>query len=972
VPNETPSVSEQSLVGDCRDRHDRYLIDYFHKTVNMANPPTSAPIPRIFLGWGSPALPAASSELVSRYRKGADLDLGRVVVVVPGQRAGRRLQELLVDAADKNGLLLTPPSVVTEGGLPERLHVRSKSIASPLVQRLAWAAAVRGLKPGTRKDLVPHPPKETELLRWLRIGEMLSRVHAELAADGHDLETVLREAEQIPGFADGARWAAIRTAQEAYYSSLAKLNLSDENADRLAAVQNKLVECDFDIILLGAVDLNEVIAKMLAQVSERVTAFVVAPEEEAERFDEFGRLIPESWQSAAVPIRDDQIHYADDPAGQAAAVASWLAGLKGQFAVEDVAIGIPDPAVVPALRRRLAPGVQVRWVEGRTMADSGPYRLLAAAAEYAASRRYEPFAELVRHPDVAAWLRAEGTSVDINALDDFHADHLPAHIEVMSLPESETENVRTVVERIGRWLAEANGSKPLREWADIFFEILRTAYTERGVLNLDHDPDRILHAALDRIIKEVDILRKVPAELDGPLPAEDAFAVAFEAVGRETVPPPAEPGTLELLGWLELPLDDAGAVMVTTFNEGHVPTAAGADPFLPDALRAKLGIEHNARRYARDAYAATVLAKSRRCFACVVARRNAQQDPLMPSRLLFTGPDAELIARANRWAHGESGDAVDTPMGTDRPLLFSIPKPVKRTQTPKSFDVTEFKTYLACKYRYYLRHVRKLSAVSDTGRELDGGAFGSLLHEVLQNWGSDPVWKVCDNAKRLAEHLTKELEKLAGPRFHGGQPAVRLQLAQAARRLRGFANRQAEQIAEGWQIVCTESGRSTLQSEFDVGEGLSVTLRGRIDRIDYHPGNNVVRILDYKTADKAVAPDKSHRKQNSWIDLQLPLYRHLWRSAVAVESVPANATVELAYFQIPREWDAAEVAMPKDWNKDVLEDADKTARIVIAGILAEDFWKPTSPPPKYFEDYAAICLDGLEAPPIPDDEEGGE
>jgi hypothetical protein len=51
--------------------------------------------------------------LVRRFGVGRDLDLGGVTVVVPGQRAGRRLVELLASAAQRDGRLLTPPLIIT-------------------------------------------------------------------------------------------------------------------------------------------------------------------------------------------------------------------------------------------------------------------------------------------------------------------------------------------------------------------------------------------------------------------------------------------------------------------------------------------------------------------------------------------------------------------------------------------------------------------------------------------------------------------------------------------------------------------------------------------------------------------------------------------------------------------------------------------------------------------------------------------
>ena len=93
-----------------------------------------------------------------RYRQGSMLDLGQVIVVVPGQRAGRRLQELLAFQAEDEKLRLTPPLVVTEGRLPEMLYTPKQLFATDLVQDLAWAKALMDLPRDSQKQLLPHAP----------------------------------------------------------------------------------------------------------------------------------------------------------------------------------------------------------------------------------------------------------------------------------------------------------------------------------------------------------------------------------------------------------------------------------------------------------------------------------------------------------------------------------------------------------------------------------------------------------------------------------------------------------------------------------------------------------------------------------------------------------------------------------------------------------------------------------------------
>ena len=73
-------------------------------------------------------------------------------------------------------------------------------------------------------------------------------------------------------------------------------------------------------------------------------------------------------------------------------------------------------------------------------------------------------------------------------------------------------------------------------------------------------------------------------------------------------------------------------------------------------------------------------------------------------------------------------------------------------------------------------------------------------------------------------------------------------------------------------------------------------LRGRIDRIDVQESSGKRMIFDYKTSDTAKSPEKAHRKKSGeWIDLQLPLYRHL------VADLGIEGPVELAYIILPKD-----------------------------------------------------------------------
>jgi hypothetical protein len=198
--------------------------------------------------------------------------------------------------------------------------------------------------------------------------------------------------------------------------------------------------------------------------------------------------------------------------------------------------------------------------------------------------------------------------------------------------------------------------------------------------------------------------------------------------------------------------------------------------------------------------------------------------------------------------------------------------------------------------------------------------------------------------------LSAEIQK----QYNGScLPAVLLQVEQLRMRLDALAARQAERTAAGWRIVHTEiPGPDDPDTEFNV-DGEPIILRGRIDRIDRHEDTGRMVILDYKSSDSARAPEQVHRRRKTeWVDLQLPLYRHLARS------FDVQAPVQLGYVLLPK--DTSKVAFAfADWTEDELQGADEVARDVVRGIRQQRFWRPTEPAPDFYEEFAAICQDGV-------------
>lgn len=954
------------------------------------------PIRREFIDWSRPALREAAAYLVRRYRRDQSLDLRNVVVAMPGGRAGRRLLEILVETAAEESLDFVPPRILTAGALPEVLYQAKKPFADPLTQNLAWVAALQQADPAALAQLIHSPPPSEDVLAWLPLGEMLSSLHRELAADGLDCADVVRLARSLPSFNDNKRWTVLADLQQRYLVQLDAQQLWDLQTARLFAIKHRECRTDCDVVLVGTVDMNRAQREMLDLVAERVTALVFAPTAMKSRFDEHGCVMPASWLEADVAVDPALVTVADGPGDQADAVVRALAAFDGRFPAEDVVVGVPDERLVTYVEQRLEEcELPVRYGVGHPVSQSEPFRLLQALATWLESGMFEAFANVYRHPALERWLLDAGVQGDgLTALDEVQSERLPWDVragELRSVLEDTekqeaacTDDSRRISlqQKLKRYrfvdgliaklegltAALGTGKRKLSGWGEAIGGLLVQVYGTDPIDTNEPGARRIVAAcrALHEVLLEQ---RRVPESLAPTLSGSDALRLVLQASSGQTIPPPAQDAAIELLGWLELPLDDAPALVVTGLNEGVVPSSRNADVFLPNELRKHLNLEDNDRRYARDAYALSVLAASREELRIVAGRRTAENDPLVPSRLLFACPPQQTARRTLQWM-GEraavSGRLV-LPAGLKhgKGTSFVPPRPLKLARTIESMRVTEFKDYLACPYRYYLKHQLGLARRSDASQELDGGQFGSLLHEVLSTFGEesmrDPVFGASTSPGEIEDFLSRRLDDLSRA-FYGSEPlpAVRVQVELVRRRLAAFAEWQAAWARQGWRVQYVERDVPREEAALPLGSG-PMKLRGRIDRIDSRGDETVV--FDYKTSDSAKSPEETHldKSSESWTDLQLPLYRH------ACKWMKVGTSVQVGYIVLPRaeEKVGERIAL---WDEAMFEDAVQEAQRIAALVRDEAFWPPVEDPPGSYDDLAAICGDYRYASPPPEEE----
>lgn len=914
---------------------------------------------RVFLGWGNPFLTNASRWLIDtladqRLTQGGTIDLGDVIVVLQTSRATRRLLELLVEQSHELEKILVPPRMMTMGELPELLIEIERPRASKLQRQFARIEAVRRVPAEILRRVLPSAPKRNDVGGWTALSDLLERLHTELSASSITFSDVARSAEELASEEEGERWRALEKIHGEYLKVLIERDLSDPHENRREAL-TKPINHHLPTIVLGATtDLNKITQELLRRAPS-VTALIFAPQEMEEGFNEFGVLVPEAWNGRTIEIDDTRMRVAHNETGQAIASMDVLEAMAAHFRAEDIVLGACDERVVPALLQECeSNGVTARSADGIAFSQTPPALLLQCVMRYCDGLRSYDFYSLVRHPHLYRWLEqrlfTEAPAIVhtfLTQLDRFHTEHLRAI--ATDLPGSLRVLGELVQELLGGLL---EAPRPLPEWETHISALLVKLFGGR-TLSRHVETDRIIVESCDLIRGALEELSLAPPER---FTAADAINLILHTLSGARIKPEPSEEAIEVLGWLELPLDDAPAAIITGFNEGKVPESINGDPFLPNSLRSAVGLVDNSLRFVRDLYSLSTVLHSKREVHLILGRFGATEGLLLPSRLLYLTAEKRVAERVHRFfEHSESTALPSLPQGTSPAATSAFTPPFGAELTAKEpvhLSVTGIDDYLQCPYRFYLRHVKKLERIDDAALEMGPPLFGIVAHTVLNRFAHSPS-RAATQASEVRDTLYDLLDIELRQRFGRSHlPAIALQSRRLRERLDAFARWQAEWAKEGWEPWRVEYSLPKDEAALLI-DGKRVPIAGRIDRIDRNRATGEMVIFDYKTSDNSFGPEESHRKRGEWTKLQLPLYKILLQEAGILGEVEEDQ-VRVGYITLGK--------YPRDvmgrlalWTADDIKEARGVACEVVRQIEANVFWPPSQLPWGSHDAYKLLC-----------------
>jgi len=933
--------------------------------------------------------------------------------------------------ATAQGTALFPPLVLTFDALLEVLRESSEGAgveplrpqASQSQVLLAWVDVLLSADLAAFRAVFPVAPPERHFAWARRLAEQLAKLQDELREN--DLGLVGVAAKLEPDFPEFSRWQELAELERRQCAKLAECGVASPlEAQRELLVRGRLPSGIERLSVLAWPDPRPMGLGFFERVAETlpVEVCVYAPESERDHFDGWGRPVPEKWvgRELRVPEFYERVRVCADPHDQAERLAEEVAlyykrsdskkaegdarprfddGSAAKAALRtssgrapnekvwdlSLALGVLDAEIVrpleTALRERDVPSYNP---EGRERRGDRLHQLLSALASFAHEERFQGLARLVRQPDVlhalCAGNEAEGARF-LAEWDRVYEQHLPPDLRAVRTQWRGVDSAgKDALARLAKWGEELRrGTFPQNVQAVLaqVFQGLR--------FDLEQAADAEWVAAAEAWAKclcEVAEAAPLCAALRG---REALLDLAIERYARERVFAEKPAGAVELQGWLELIWEAAPHLVVAGLNEGKVPASVSGDLFLPESLRAELGLKTNAQRFAVDAYYLQALAASRaaRCRShfgdagsqtlfsggplvrgpscsdlsgrttalggrldILLGRVSAAGDPLKPSRLLLRCADEELPQRV-QFLFREPAPRAGANVAWSRAWALQLPDP-SEVALPLHFPVTGLRKWLDCPLRFYLSRVLKLRAVDSQKVEMDARDFGTLCHAALEAMGREEALRGCTDAARLQRFLREafdaEMTRIFGRRL--SVPLV-VQVESARQRLAALAVEQARLHAEGWRI-------KRVEWEFELPIG-SLVFRGKIDRIDEHEGSGALRVIDYKTSDKAAPPEKVHlvslpkgeefpewrifqsddeKKPRAWADLQLPVYER-----VCAGEFPGRQ-LRCGYFNLPRALGDTGLSLWEDYSPALAASAWDCAEGVAAAIARREFWPP--------------------------------
>ncbi len=884
-----------------------------------------AMLSRVFLGWDEPFVTRVADDLLSRRE-----ELARTLVIVPTTQAGRRLREAL---AERSGALLSP-TLSTPGNL---LKTPSANVAPEWVERIAWLETLESVSDWSEyEELFPQIPGDPK--DWAPgLAADLVRLRHALQENGLTLSSAAR---RMGSSLESGRWAALARLEAQMEQRLAAWDY--QSRSRVLAAGISFPEKFATIVLAGVTEIPPLIERAILAWNGPVRVLISAPQDEETGFSPIGVPLA-SWSERNMPWPDGDmgsVAVVADHRQEAAEAIRIAAEMKTRS--DQLAVGSPNVETGDELAAGFTRASWTAFHPATVQPVTGLLRWLRVWKQWLADPKLSTLADLLAMPatDALTGGYRAATAERLSKLRDdwmlIRPDDLRRRLADADFRSEHHRNDAEMTLRTVEALEQWRNGFLRKDWPETLHDLLAKL-----------DPGREESAAIATWFEQARpmILRT----------SRDAgFWIDLMLSSLPTPTPQPPPGrVIDILGWLELLFEPGKHLILCGMNDGRIPARNASDPWLGEAAAKHLGLITQADRAARDAFLYQALVSARQHDGRVdvlCSKSGPGGESLLPSRLLLAAEREQLPERV-KFLFRE----IEPPEAGLRWQAEWKWQP-RTVDVSKRIAVTALAAYLACPFRFYLKHAIRMQQTEPGRIEWNARDFGNITHEVLELWGRDTEARTMLDAEKIKAWLCGQLDRIVSERFGASPPlAVRIQTEALRQRLSWFSRIQAGLHADGWDVIEVEHSFRIPVADFEIS--------AKIDRIDRHRESGAWRVIDYKTgnvknvdaqhrrkitaatslpahipADSPVIHPGSDRGKPAdyrWTNLQLPLY-----AAAILRNNPGQELPTPCYFHLGATENDVGLNEWPDFGSADVSSAMACAEWIIGQISQNIFWPP--------------------------------
>lgn len=532
--------------------------------------------------------------------------------------------------------------------------------------------------------------------------------------------------------------------------------------------------------------------------------------------------------------------------GQAKLVGNLLAQNESKFSNEKTAVVLSDESLLLPILDSLPPGTtQVNVTMGYALSNTVFYhffeKYLSLYAQYNKEETsdfngfyFKDCLELLKHP---VWKILQLGSITQNIIKRIEASRVffvnPNYFTELNdnlkiqLFENPNKLKGSFISGLIQF-CEAFKSKPESSLSDLNGEVLYSFYSCFNRIN------------------------QVAEKNDSDLSFKSIYQLYTQVVSSESVSFIGEPlSGLQVMGVLETRTLDFEHVILTSVNEGVLPSGKTQSTFIPYDIKRKFELPSYKEKDAIFAYHFYRLIQRAKKVSIIYNTINTGLNGGEKSRFILQLQNE--IEKYNPAINiKEHIISEKLPTSSLKPTIIrnenTILNQIKEI-LEDGLSASTINTFIRCPLDFYYKKILKLRPIENSSENLELNEFGSIVHLALERLYRNYLNKVFD--KQIIKELNESYEDYTLEAFkeitkqspETGDYKVAFEIAKIY--VKKIIDFDAEDVKKGNELIIKSvelKFKERLELNLPIG---SINLKGVIDRIDTL--NKQTRIVDYKT-----------------------------------------------------------------------------------------------------------------------------